>query len=167
MKKLAIIIINWNSLELTSDTLKALQHCSFKDFDVVLVDNGSGDGSGEALQKDFPEVIHLSSPVNVGFTGGNNIGMNYALENGYDYVMLLNNDVDVDRGFLEPLLSRMEADPQMGAIQPLIMFHHDRNQVWNAGGRYRRWSGVSKTLTTLPSAASFKKTAGKTIPHSQ
>ncbi len=158
MKKLAIIIINWNSLELTSDTLKALQHCSFKDFDVVLVDNGSGDGSGEALQKDFPEVIHLSSPVNVGFTGGNNIGMNYALENGYDYIMLLNNDVDADPGFLEPLISRMEADPQMGAIQPLIMFHHNRNLVWNAGGKYLRWIGVSKTLTDLPQMTSPSKT---------
>lgn len=158
MKKLAIIIINWNSLELTSDTLKALQHCSFKDFDVVLVDNGSGDGSGEALQKDFPEVIHLTSPVNVGFTGGNNIGMKFALENGYDYVMLLNNDVDADPGFLEPLISRMEADPQMGAIQPLIMFHHNRNLVWNAGGKYLRWIGVSKTLTDLPQTTSPSKT---------
>jgi GT2 family glycosyltransferase len=150
VKKLAIIIINWNSLELTSDTLKALQHCSFRDFDVILVDNGSTDGSRETLQQNFQKIIPLFSPENIGFTGGNNLGMHYALEKGYPYIMLLNNDVDVTPDFLEPLIARMDADPQMGAIQPLIMFHHNRNLVWNAGGKYMNWIGVSKTLTSLP-----------------
>ena len=158
MKKLAIIIINWNSLELTSDTLKALQHCSFRDFDVVLVDNGSTDGSGEILRHGFQETINLASPANIGFTGGNNLGMQYALDKGYSYIMLLNNDVDVNPDFLEPLISRMDADPQMGAIQPLIMFHHNRKLVWNAGGKYLNWFGVSKTLTIPPEATSFRQT---------
>ncbi|MFM1962343.1 MAG: hypothetical protein RLZZ172_1188 [Bacteroidota bacterium] len=158
MKKLAIIIINWNSLELTSETLQALQHCSFRDFDVILVDNGSSDGSGEILRQRFQETIHLASPVNIGFTGGNNLGMQYALDKGYPYIMLLNNDVDVNTDFLEPLISRMDADPQIGAIQPLIMFHHNRELVWNAGGKYMNWIGVSKTLTIPPESTSFRQT---------
>ncbi|MEY3364660.1 MAG: hypothetical protein RL332_460, partial [Actinomycetota bacterium] len=130
VKKLAIIIINWNSLELTTDTLNALKRCSFKDFDVVLVDNGSNDGSGETLRQHFNEVSHIASPVNLGFTGGNNLGMQFALDKGYPYLMMLNNDVDVEPGFLEPLFSLMDADQTMGGIQPLIMFHHDRSLVW-------------------------------------
>jgi GT2 family glycosyltransferase len=158
VKKLAIIIINWNSLELTSDTLQALQHCTFRDFDVILVDNGSTDGSGEILRRSFQETMHLASPVNIGFTGGNNLGMQYALDKGYPYIMLLNNDVDVNPDFLEPLISRMDVDQQMGAIQPLIMFHHNRKLVWNAGGKYLNWLGVSKTLTIPPEATSFRQT---------
>lgn len=158
MKKLAIIIINWNSFELTTDTLSALERCTFSDFDVILVDNGSTDGSKQKLEADFPAIIHLSSPVNIGFTGGNNLGIRYALEKDYAYVMLLNNDVDVDSGFLEPLMKRMDANPEMGAIQPLIMYHHNRQLVWNAGGQYQQWLGVSKTLSERLSTDDFRQT---------
>lgn len=143
---LAIIIINWNSYELTKDTLLSLAQTSYKDYDIILVDNASSDGSREKLMEAFPNCIHLAAATNKGFTGGNNIGMRYAIAKQYPYLILLNNDVELAPDFLEPLITIMEKNPNIGAAQPLIYFHHDRNIIWNAGGKYYPFLGISKTI---------------------
>jgi len=145
-KQLAIVIINWNSFELTKDTLSSLQNTRFKNYDCIVVDNGSHDGSGEDLKNSFPDIILIKSNTNKGFTGGNNIGMEYALSNGYEYIMMLNNDVEVESGFLEPLVQKLNNHPTIGAVQPLIYFHHDKNLIWNAGSKYLAWIGLPLTL---------------------
>jgi GT2 family glycosyltransferase len=111
-----------------------------------VVDNGSVDRSGHELKIQFPNIILIESEINKGFTGGNNLGIDYALQNGYDYIMMLNNDVAVESNFLEPLIARLDQNPSIGAVQPLIYFHHDRNLIWNAGSRYLSWIGVPLTL---------------------
>jgi GT2 family glycosyltransferase len=145
-KKLAIILINWNSFELTKDTLESLQQTTYTNYDCIVVDNGSVDGSGDLIESTFPNCIVIKSFTNKGFTGGNNIGMDYALQNGYEYIMMLNNDVAVEPNFLEPLIARLDQDATVGAVQPLIYFHHDRNLIWNAGSRYLSWIGLPLTL---------------------
>lgn len=145
-KRLAIILVNWNSFELTKDTLESLGHTTYTNYDCIVVDNGSVDGSGLALKQAFPNCILIQSDSNKGFTGGNNLGMDYALDNGYEYVMLLNNDVAVEPNFLEPLIERLDQDPAIGAVQPLIYFHHDRNLIWNAGSKYLSLIGLPLTL---------------------
>ena len=94
-KKLAIVLINWNSFELTKDTLESLQQTTYTNYDCIVVDNGSEDGSGQALKLQFPNIILIESETNKGFTGGNNLGMDYALQHGYKCIMMLNNDVAV------------------------------------------------------------------------
>ena len=145
-KQLAIILVNWNSFDLTRDTLCSLQKTNFKNYDCVLVDNGSADASAQKLQQAFPEIILISLNENKGFTGGNNAGMQYALEHGYEYIMMLNNDVEVDADFLEPLMAPLNNDPSIGAVQPLIYFHHDKNLIWNAGTQYNPWLGICSTI---------------------
>lgn len=145
-KKLAIILINWNSFELTKDTLESLQQTTYTNYDCIVVDNGSVDGSDDLIESTFPNCIVIKSSTNKGFTGGNNIGMDFALQNGYEYIMMLNNDVAVEPNFLEPLIARLDQDASVGAVQPLIYFHHDRNLVWNAGSRYLSWIGLPLTL---------------------
>lgn len=144
-KQLAIVLINWNSFDLTKDTLESLQQTTFTNYDCIVVDNGSVDGSGNALKHQFPNIILIESQTNRGFTGGNNIGMDYALQNGYEYIMMLNNDVFVESNFLEPLIAKLDQDPLVGAVQPLIYFHHDRNLVWNAGSTYNPFLGICST----------------------
>jgi GT2 family glycosyltransferase len=78
-KKLAIVLINWNSFELTKDTLESVQKTTYNNYDCIVVDNGSVDGSGDLIEKSFPNCIVLKSSTNKGFTGGNNIGMDYAI----------------------------------------------------------------------------------------
>jgi GT2 family glycosyltransferase len=145
-KKLAIILVNWNSFELTKDSLDSLHQTTYTNYDCILVDNGSVDSSGHELKIQFPNIILIESEINKGFTGGNNLGIDYALQNGYEYIMLLNNDVAVESNFLEPLISRLDQNPSIGAVQPLIYFHHDRILIWNAGGRYLSWIGLPLTL---------------------
>jgi GT2 family glycosyltransferase len=145
-KKLAIILVNWNSYALTDDTLQSLYKTSYKDYDIICVDNASTDDSLSQLKTNHPDIILLTCDQNTGFTGGNNKGMQYALEHGYAYTLLLNNDVAVESDFLEPLVQALDANENLGAVQPLIYFHHDRTLIWNAGSRYNKWLGITKTI---------------------
>lgn len=145
-KKLAIVIINWNSFDLTSDTLVSLSSTSYKNYDIIVVDNFSTDNSAAQLEKDFPSIILLKSDENKGFTGGNNLGFDYAINEGYEYVMMLNNDVAVESDFLEPLVVKLDIDEKIGGVQPLIYFYHDRELIWNAGSRYNDIFGIPYIL---------------------
>jgi len=145
-KKLAIVIINWNSFDLTSDTLVSLSSTSYKNYDIIVVDNFSTDNSAAQLEKDFPSIILLKSDENKGFTGGNNLGFDYAINEGYEYVMMLNNDVAVEPDFLEPLVVKLDMDEKIGGVQPLIYFYHDRELIWNAGSRYNDIFGIPYIL---------------------
>ena len=145
-KKLAIILVNWNSYALTDDTLQSLYKTSYKEYDIICVDNASTDDSLSQLRNNHAGIILLTCDQNTGFTGGNNKGMQYALEHGYEYTLLLNNDVAVESDFLEPLVQALDANENLGAVQPLIYFHHDRTLIWNAGSSYNKWLGVTKTI---------------------
>jgi GT2 family glycosyltransferase len=145
-KKVAVILINWNSYDLTRDTLNSLQKGTYMDLDVIVVDNGSTDGSGDRLEAEFPEVIMIKSSSNTGFTGGNNLGFQYAIAQGYTYAMMLNNDVEVESDFLEPLVYALDDNKGLGAVQPLIYFHHDKEVIWNAGSVRNSWTGETITL---------------------
>jgi len=145
LKNVAIVIVNWNSFDLTRDTLLSLQKSNFQNFDCIVVDNGSADNSACQLNNLFPEIILLLAGENKGFTGGNNIGMQYALDKGYEFIMMLNNDVEVDPNFLNPLVQKLKANEKMGAVQPLIYFHHDKNLIWNAGTTFNPLLGICAT----------------------
>ena len=148
--KVAIILVNWNGYDLTQACLESLKELQYSNFQTVLVDNGSIDGSGEKLKTEFPAITLLTSPENIGFTGGNNLGIQWALDHSYDQVLLLNNDTLVEPDFLNPLVSFLEQNPDYGAVQPKIMFEAERDKLWNAGGGYFKglemtWSiGIGK-----------------------
>ena len=141
VKQTAIILINWNSFECTRDCIESLSAMPYKDFDLILVDNDSKDGSGEKLSSAYPEVIYLKLPDNRGFTGGNNAGINYSLNHNYKYSLLLNNDTFVEPDFLEILVSHLSENPRTGAIQPKIYFNHNRSLLWNGGSWFNPWTG--------------------------
>ena len=89
---IACIILNWNGSQDTVDCLDALQHCTYSSFSVIVVDNGSTDDSVARIRTAHPGILLLESGQNLGFAGGNNIGIRHALVHGADYVWLLNND---------------------------------------------------------------------------
>lgn len=137
--KVAIIIVNWNGYELTKACLESLNDLRYSNFQLILVDNGSVDGSGEKLKIEFPEIKLIASPENIGFTGGNNLGIQWAMDHSFDQVLLLNNDTLVEPDFLDPLVSFLAQSPDYGAVQPKIMLEAERNKIWNAGGGYFKW----------------------------
>ena len=144
-ERVAIILVNWNSFKLTNDCILSLKKIDYKYSDIILVDNGSADGSGEQLKKDHPEIVFIKSIVNTGFTGGNNLGLQYSLDNGYTYSLLLNNDTLTEPDFLTQLVEYMNEHPDTGAIQPRIFFNHNRTLLWNAGSYYSRFWGYTYT----------------------
>ena len=157
MKKTAIILVNWNSYALTAQCIRSLQQMSYPESaTVILVDNHSADGSGEALKNEFPHIIYIQANDNLGFTGGNNVGIAYAIQEKFDYTLLLNNDTTVDPDFLAPMVPYMETHPETGAVQPLIYYHHQPSLIWNGGSFYNQWLGhpyiryIGKKIESTP-----------------
>lgn len=145
MPSLAIVIVNWNSFPVTANCLESLKELDYPDFEVVVVDNGSEDDSVIRFEGDFPEVTLLQNAENRGFTGGNNTGIQYALDKGIDLIMLLNNDTIITPAFAGVLIKRLMADESIGAVQPKIMYNQERDVIWNAGGFFNAFFFLSKT----------------------
>jgi GT2 family glycosyltransferase len=136
--KLAIVVLNWNGLEDTRALLRTLERCRVPagwSAEVMVVDNGSTDGSAQRIGAEFPQVDVLALPANLRFAGGNNQGIERALAAGADAIMLLNNDTEADPALLERLLLALEQHPEAGAVAPLIYFAAPSRRIWYAGGR--------------------------------
>lgn len=141
----AIIILNWNGYEHSRNCLGSLAKLNYSNYHVLLVDNASEDDSGTRLKEEFPWVLLIQNEQNLGFTGGNNVGITYALEHEFAYVMLLNNDTLVQPDFLGYMVDVLASDAAIGIVQPLILLMEDPKKIWSAGGEFQPWLGVSKT----------------------
>jgi len=114
--KIYIITINWNQGEDTTKCLESLKALDYKNYEIILVDNGSIDGSPDRIAAKFPNVMLMRNKENLGFAGGNNVGIRYALSRGTDYIFLLNNDTKVDSGVLRELINVAEPDAKIGVV---------------------------------------------------
>lgn len=141
MQRVAVVIVNWNGKK---DTLECL--ASLEKVKSIIVDNGSTDGSVEAIAQKYPNVEIIRNSTNLGFTGGNNVGIKKVLDDGAEFVWLLNNDTTVDKDALEKLVEVFE-DQSVGIAGSKIYFfpgrefHKDRYKksdpgrvIWYAGG---------------------------------
>ena len=143
--KIAIIIINWNTYQLTYNCLKSLELCTYKNKTIFFVDNGSNDGSGDKIALEFPDINCINNQKNEGFTGANNKALKVILKQNFDYVLLLNNDTEVKPDFLSLMQASMDSDNNLAATQPLILDFPNKNTIWNAGGSFNTFFGLSKT----------------------
>ena len=142
MKSLAVIVLSWNGLALTRDTLASLAACRLPagwKLHTIVVDNASNDGSPQMVRDEFPACELLALSENRRFAGGNNVGLARALEQGADAVMLLNNDVMADPDLIVKLLAALAENPRAGAAAPLIYFAPPSDRIWYAGGRCEPW----------------------------
>ena len=143
--KIAIIIINWNTFQLTFNCLKSLEESTYKNKTIFVVDNGSKDGSGDKIALQFPESNYIKNQKNEGFTGANNKALKVILKQNFDYVVLLNNDTVVKPNFLSLLEATMDSDKNLAATQPLILDYPNTNTIWNAGGSFNSFFCLFKT----------------------
>jgi hypothetical protein len=148
--KVAIILVNWNNYPDTKECLDSLGEITYSNYEVIVVDNGSEDGSGHKLKKKFPQYNFIFNKKNLGFTGGNNVGMRYALKKKVDYIFLLNNDTVVDKNFLQPLVKTAERDKKIGIVGPVLYFYDQPQKIQSAGGKISLWKGKHPSLTILP-----------------
>lgn len=132
MKECAVIILNWNGLELLKQFLPvaSARTVGYK-ADLIVADNGSSDGSVEWIREHHPEVKVLPFAQNLGFAGGYNKAIAECRD--YPLTLLLNSDVEVTEGWLDPLLDYMHAHPDCGALQPKIRSWRERDRFEYAG----------------------------------
>jgi GT2 family glycosyltransferase len=168
VKRVYIIIVNWNCGNDTVECLESLFRLTYPSFKVVVCDNGSSDESLELIKRwaesndlcynefrsdeadqednlddDLPLVV-IKNPLNLGFAGGNNVGMRFALNRGdCSYVWLLNNDTVVETDALARLVERMEQQASVGICGSTIRLYHDPEKIQALGGGYYcRWIGL-------------------------
>ena len=132
------LVLAMNHLRMTRECLTSVLALDPPADRVLLVDNGSTDGTAEAVRAEFPEVEVLRLPTNRYFAGGVNEGIRRALEGGAGSVLLLNNDVVLERGALETMVRALEQDPRRAAISPRIYYYEPPDVIWFAGGQVGR-----------------------------
>ena len=138
----AIVILNWNREADTLECLESLAHISYPSFSVIVVDNGSTDGSHDAIERWGRENLPLTlirNAENRGFVRGSNQGMRHALSKDADYVFLLNNDTVVEPGLLRLLVATAERSSDIGMAGPKIYKYGEERVLDSAGTRTIPW----------------------------
>lgn len=141
-----IVVLNWNRRQDTLECLASLMSLAYPRCEVAVVDNASRDGSVAAVRQSFPQVTVLENPSNLGYAGGNNVGLRWALARGADQVLLLNNDTIVHPDFLGELVRASLGHPEAGILGPTIYFYDQPAVVWSAGGAIDWGRGQSSMI---------------------
>lgn len=134
--KVTIIITNWNGKAHLSNCLRSLSKVTYSNYEIIVVDNGSQDGSTAHVKRYFPQVRVIENKEDFGFAKGNNIGVSHAKGK---YILLLNNDTLVAPHFIEPLVARAQSDLHIGVVQPKIIFA--KNRLLQSGCSYLTMTG--------------------------
>lgn len=135
---IAIIILNWNGKRDTLACLDSLKNLNYTNFQTILVDNGSSDDSVAAIREKFPTVTLLETGENLGFAGGNNVGIEHALKLGVDALLLLNNDTEVDPDLLTAFAKQLNAHPEAGILGATIYLFDEREKLDHLGGKWNK-----------------------------
>jgi GT2 family glycosyltransferase len=132
----AVIVLNWNRRDDTLACVDSLYATGYPALDVIVVDNGSADDSVPAIRAHFPQAALLQTGRNLGYAGGNNIGLEAALGRGPEFVLVLNNDTVVAHDAIHELVACAAQHPEAGALSPIIYRLGDRDRIWYAGARW-------------------------------
>ncbi len=141
-----IVVLNWNGADDTLACLESLVAVQSPSCRVLVVDNGSTDGSAEKIRVAFPEIELLLLPSNIGYAGGNNAGFRRVLELKAEFVIFLNNDTIVDAGFCTPLLETLQRNPLAGIAVPKIFYLDQPGTLWYAGGMVTLSTGLIRHI---------------------
>nr|WP_299383040.1 glycosyltransferase family 2 protein [Allomuricauda sp.] len=126
----SIITINYNESEVTLDLLDSIRGLSYPNYEVIVVDNASPNDNPDLIKEKFPGIHLIKSHENLGFAGGNNLGVKQAKG---EYLLFINNDTIVPPGFIEPLVETLQNDGHIGMVSPKIKFHWDPSLIQYAG----------------------------------
>src|SRR5437667_5050694 len=140
----SVIVVNWNGRQFLEECLSSLRKQSVRDFEIILVDNASTDGSAEFIAEHFPEVVLLTLGTNAGFCAANNIAIRDALSHGAKSVLLLNNDTFVAPDCLDQMFRVMDQDPRIAAVCPKIFCAQSPHLLWYAGAEFSLWTSRSR-----------------------
>lgn len=138
----SIVSINYNQSGVTLEMLDSLRKVTYPNFEVIIIDNASPSDNPDIISEKYPEVTLIKSRENLGFAGGNNIGIETSKG---DFILLLNNDTEVEPDFLAPLVKKFRENKSIGVISPKIYFHHTPGMLQFTGiSRINRYTTRSK-----------------------
>ncbi|MBC7882053.1 MAG: glycosyltransferase family 2 protein [Anaerolineae bacterium] len=137
----SVLVLNWNSHRFTADCIESLRKLSYGNFCIIVIDNGSTDGSEIILRKAFSDLMFIQTGENLGYADGNNRGIAYSLAQGADYVWILNNDTRVDPNSLTALVDALEGNPDAGLAGSKIYSLEEPEILAYAGGTIDPWRG--------------------------
>lgn len=131
MQLTSIITVNYNQPQVTLEFLQSVKINSKNDnIEVILVDNGSKENHEIAFKEKYPGIIYIRSEENLGFAGGNNLGIKNAQG---EFLLFLNNDTEITENFISTLINEFHQNPNIGILSPLIVYFHDKNIIQYAG----------------------------------
>ena len=126
----SIITVNYNHPEVTCELLASLQQITYPNIEIIVVDNASPDDDPSIIKQSFPGITFIQTSENLGFAGGNNEGTRHA---SGEYVLFINNDTEVDPGFLEPLVEKCTSNRRIGGVSPKIRYFHKPDTLQYTG----------------------------------
>ncbi len=144
--KVCCVVLTWNDRENLAECLGSMSRLTYPNLKIIVSDNGSTDGTIEFVKADYPDVVLLENGRNLFWAGGNNVGIQRAIEDGADYIMLLNNDIIVDPEMVGTLVEVGKSDTHIGMLGPKIYYYGDNKQLWYAGGRISLWRGIARHI---------------------
>ena len=141
--RVCIVLVNWNGKKDTLACLESLANDAYGNKEIIVVDNGSTDDSVLAIAAAFPSVTLIEAKTNLGFTGGNNVGIRHALQNKAEFVYLLNNDTTVEPEATGALVCAAAANAQFGLLMPVIYYYDHPSEPWFVGSSLNLQRGIA------------------------
>ncbi len=144
--KVGVVVLNWNGTSDTLECLASLVRSDYPNAEWIVVDNGSQPDPKEIILERFPEVKYLGLPENIGYAGGNNAGIRYALARGHEYVFVLNNDTVVEPDAIRQAVQVARQDRRIAAVGVKVLAWDDPTRVWVAYGEVTYRQGLVRLI---------------------
>lgn len=138
-----VVVLSWNRRDDTLTCLDSLSRIDRTDVGIICVDNGSTDGSVDEVRERFPHVTLIEAGTNLGFCGGNNLGLRYALDRGASWIVLVNNDATVAKDVIDGFERAIAERPNAGILAGKVFFADHSTMLWFAGQRVSTVLGYS------------------------
>lgn len=144
-KLVYVIVLAWNHKEDTIEALKSIIQDEYDNKKIIVIDNASTDGTYETIHTEFESVKIIRSEKNLGVSGGYNIGIDYAISQGAEYILIANNDISIDKKMISKLVTALENNPAAAIAMPKI-YHYfgNRKRLWCTGAHWRKFPPTVK-----------------------
>jgi len=136
------ITLNWNGREMTLDCVESLLECQYPKLEIIVVDNGSSDGTPEAVRARFPDVTVIENGKNLGYSKGFNRGIDHAMGRGAEYLLILNNDTRIDPLAVDELVEVAKSDDKIGFVTGKVYSFDEPQRLQTVGNHNHPWNLV-------------------------
>lgn len=142
INKVGIILVNYNGAKFNGECIKSIKESTYRNYEIIVVDNASNDNSVELLEAQFKnDITIIKSDINLGFSEGNNLGIKHALEKECEFILLLNNDTTIAKDMIEVMVEK-SIIKNNAVISPKIYYYDNPNTIWSAGAKMEWKRGI-------------------------